>query len=72
MALHASERNNSENRAEHEFDVTDNDHDGYVTLKEYLEDDFDIDVTERTEKDGGVQRSMDTQREESVRVDGHG
>ena len=38
-------RNNSENRAEHEFDVTDNDHDGYVTLKEYLEDDFDIDVT---------------------------
>ena len=38
-------RNNSENRAEHEFDVTDNDHDGHVTLKEYLEDDFDIDVT---------------------------
>ena len=38
-------RNNSENRAEHEFDVTDNDHDGYITLKEYLEDDFDIDVT---------------------------
>ena len=38
-------RNHSENRAEHEFDVTDNDHDGFVTLKEYLEDDFDVDVT---------------------------
>jgi len=38
-------RNHSENRAEHEFDVTDNDHDGYVTLKEYLEDDFDVDVS---------------------------
>jgi Ca2+-binding EF-hand superfamily protein len=38
-------RNSSEERAEHEFDVTDNDHDGYVTLREYLEDDFDKDVS---------------------------
>lgn len=42
---YAQARNHSENRAEHEFDVTDNDHDGFVTLKEYLEDDFDVDVT---------------------------
>lgn len=36
--------NSSKRRAKNEFEGADQDHDGFVTLKEYLEDDFDRDV----------------------------
>lgn len=37
-------KNSSMRRAQNEFETSDNDKDGYVTLKEYLEDDFETHV----------------------------
>lgn len=37
-------KNSSLRRAKNEFQASDNDNDGYVTLKEYLQEDFDVHV----------------------------
>jgi hypothetical protein len=46
-------KNSSMRRAANEFETSDNDKDGYVTLKEYLEDDFEqhVDAAEGDDLD---------------------